>query len=84
MYKARRVRTLVRQKIDWFSETLWIPSNLRIIPEKEPLQTFEPIIHNNPYDFLRRIVLVLKNNNSAIMVCIDINNGINYLFAEIQ
>ena len=27
-----------------------MPSNLKIIPDKEPLQTFESIIHNNPYD----------------------------------
>ena len=49
-YKARRVTKFVRQEIDWFSETFRMPSNLKIIPEKEPLQTFESIIHNNPYD----------------------------------
>ena len=27
-----------------------MPSNLKIITDKEPLQTFESIIHNNPYD----------------------------------
>ena len=40
----------MRQEIDWFSETFRMPSNLKIIPEKEPLQTFESIIHNNHYD----------------------------------
>ena len=49
-YKARRVRKFVRQEIDWFSETFRMPSNLEIIPEKEPLQTFDSIIHNNLYD----------------------------------
>ena len=49
LYKARRVRKFVRQEIDWFSETFRMPSNFKIIPEKEPLQTFESIIHNNPY-----------------------------------
>ena len=39
----------MRQEIDWFSETFRMPSGLKIIPEKEPLQTFESIIHNNPY-----------------------------------
>ena len=47
LYKARRVRKFVRQEIDWFSETFLMPSNLKIIPDKEPLQTFESIIHNN-------------------------------------
>ena len=50
VYKARRVRKFVRQQIDWFSETFRMLSNLKIIPEKEPPQTFESIIHNNPYD----------------------------------
>ena len=49
LYKARRVRKFVRQEIDWFSETFQMPSNLKI-PDKEPLQTFESIIPNNPYD----------------------------------
>ena len=80
LYKSCRVRKFVRQEIDYFSETFRMPSNLKIIPEKEPLQTFESIIHNNPYEFLRKFVPVLKNNNSAIMICIDINNNsrINY------
>ena len=50
LYKARRVRKFVRQEIDWFSKTFRMPSNLKIIPDKEPLQTFESIIQNNPYD----------------------------------
>ena len=50
LYKARRVRKFVRQEIDWFSKTFRMPSNLKIIPDKEPLQIFESIIHNNPYD----------------------------------
>ena len=50
LYKARRVRKFVKQEIGWFSETFQMPSNLKIIPEKKPLQTFESIIHNNPYD----------------------------------
>ena len=45
----------MRQKTDWFSETFRMPSYLKIIPDKEPIQTFESIIHNNPYEFLRRI-----------------------------
>ena len=48
LYKARRVRKFVRQEIDWFSKTFRMPSNLKIIPDKEPLQTFESIIHYNP------------------------------------
>ena len=50
LHKARRVRKFVRQEIDWFSETFRMPSNLKIISEKEPLRTFESIIHNKPYD----------------------------------
>ena len=50
LYKARRVRKFVRPEIDWSFETFRMPSSLKIIPEKEPLQTFESIIHNNPYD----------------------------------
>ena len=41
LYKARRVREFVRKEIDWFSKTFRMPSNLKIIPDKEPLQTFE-------------------------------------------
>ena len=47
LYKARRVRKFVRPEIDWSSETFRMPSSLKIIPEKEPLQTFESIIHIN-------------------------------------
>ena len=36
LYKTRRIRKFVRQEIDWFSETFQMPSNLKIIPEKEP------------------------------------------------
>ena len=50
LYKARSVRKFVRQEIDWFSETFRMPSNLKIIPEKEPLETFESIIQKYPYD----------------------------------
>ena len=57
----------MRQEIDWFSETFRMPSNLKIIPEKEPLQTFESIIHNNPYDrVLPEFDMTQKNfRNSA-------------------
>ena len=48
--KARRVRKFVRQETDWFWETVRMSSNLKIIPEKESLQTFESTIHNNTYD----------------------------------
>ena len=41
LYKARHIRKFVSQEIDWFSETFRMPSNLKIIPEKEPFQTFE-------------------------------------------
>ena len=50
LYKARRVRKFVSQEIDWFSETFRMPSDVKIIPEKEPLQAFETIIQNNPHD----------------------------------
>ena len=50
LYKARSVRKFVRQEIDWFSDTFRMPSNLKIIPEKEPLETFESIIQKYPYD----------------------------------
>ena len=36
LYKSCRVRKFVRQEIDCFSETFRMPSNLKIIPEKEP------------------------------------------------
>ena len=39
----------MKQEIDWLSETFRMPSNLKI-PDKEPLETFESIIPNNPYD----------------------------------
>ena len=48
LYKSCRVRKFLRQEIDCFSETFRMPSNLKIIPEKEPLQTFESIIHITP------------------------------------
>ena len=50
LYKARRVRKFVSQEIDWFSETFRMPSDVKIIPEKVPLQAFETIIQNNPHD----------------------------------
>ena len=50
LYKARRVRKFVSQEIDWFSETFRMPSDVKIIPEKESLQAFETIIQNNPHD----------------------------------
>ena len=50
LYKARRVRKFVSQEIDWFSETFRMPSDVKIIPEKESLQAFEIIIQNNPHD----------------------------------
>ena len=49
LYKARRVRNFERQDVDWFLEIFRMPSNLKIIPEKELLQTFDPITQNNSY-----------------------------------
>ena len=34
--------------------------------------------------FYEELASVLKKNNSAFMVSMDINSGINYLFPEIQ
>ena len=64
---TKLVVKFVRQLITGFR----MPYNLKIIPEKEPLQI-------TPMSFYVELVPVLKNNNSAIMVCIDISSRINY------
>ena len=71
LYKARRVRKFVRQEIDWFSETFRMPSNLKIIPEKKPLQLCLKRLLSGDH---MRYFIKIANQQEPEILCVYVNS----------
>eukprot|EP00795_Rhopilema_esculentum_P016122 gene16122-7478_t len=85
LHRAREIHKFVKEELDWFSETLLLPSAVDSVPSRATLNSFRSFIHNHPYS--KEIARLQMTASELAQVCgkrLLSGDHIRWLFSKLN